>query len=97
MALIDEVKLAIGLSDSTYDAEITTFISACKTDLSFGNVDAIADSNAEVKTAIITYCNFMFQLIHGDTDRAERLKAAYDSLKTQMGLSSSFRDWGDLS
>lgn len=92
--LLNKVKLSLQLSDSTFDTELTGYIASAKTDLGFGNVDTISESDDLTATAIVTYCSWMFHLVHGDQPRAKDLLVAYNSLKTQMGTSSSYRDWG---
>lgn len=94
--LLAKVKLSLGLSDDTYNTELQGFMHSAVTDLGFGNVDVVDDSDDMTATAIITFCNYQFQLIHGDMTRAEALKISYDSYKTQMGMNSKYRDWGEL-
>lgn len=94
--LLSNVKLALGLTDTTFDTEITSFIASAKTDLGFGNVDTISETDDLTITAIILFCSYQFQLMHGAIDRANALKECYDSIKTQMGGSSQYRNWGTL-
>jgi len=91
--LLPKVKLALGLTDATYDSELTGFIFSAYTDLNFGNVDTISETDELTTTAIILFCSYQFQLIHGAIDRANAIKGCYDSIKTQMGGSSYYRDW----
>lgn len=93
--LLPTVKLALGLTDSTFDTELTSFIESAKTDLGFGNVDTISETDDLTKTAITLFCSYQFQLMHGQLDRSNALKVCYDSIKTQMGGSSNYRNWGD--
>lgn len=93
--MLEDIKRALGLTDDLYNTEISGFIESAKIDLKFGNVDEVTTTDALTKDAIIAFCCYMFYTIHGELDRANALKVAYDNLKTQMGFSSRYRDWGD--
>lgn len=96
MALINDAKLAIGITDATYNEEIGSLIESAKIDLGFGNVDTINENDKLCKDAIIAFVAYNFNAMHGDMQRAQLLKNAYDNYKMQMGLSSRYRNWGDL-
>lgn len=91
--LLQKVKLALGLTDTTFDAELTSFIASAKTDLGFGNVDTVDDTDELTQTAIVLYCSWHFQLLQGAIDRANAIMGCYNSIKEQMGLSSKYRDY----
>lgn len=93
MTLLQRVKLALGLTDNTYDAELTGFIASAKVDLGFGNVDTVAIDDELTQTAIVLYCSWHFQLLQGAIDRANAIMSCYNSIKEQMGLSSKYRDY----
>lgn len=95
MALLNDAKLALDITDDLYNDEINGLIDSAKIDLTFGNVDTVTETDVLCKRAIIAYVVWNFQALHGDMQRAQLLKNAYDDLKTQMGLNSRYRDWGD--
>lgn len=91
--LLPKVKLALGLTDTTFDTELTGLIASAETDLGFGNVDTIAETDELTATAVVLFCSYQFHLMHGQLERSNALKECYDSIKTQMGGSSLYRDW----
>lgn len=92
MALLDATKLALRITTTAYDAEITSLIEAGKLDLGVAGVELPETLDALVTRAIITYvrCNF------GTPDDYEKVKAAYDEQKAQLSMATGYTDWGDL-
>lgn len=86
------VKTALQIASSTFDAELTTYIAGAEVDLGFGNVDTFDNTDDLTKTAVATYCGYRFELLHGDTAKAEKLFTAYNEIKTQMGFSSLYNE-----
>ena len=89
--LIDDVKLALRVTVSAYDAEITSLIEAAKQDLSIAGVVLPEEPDAVTKRAIITYCRANF----GSPADYDRMKAAYDEQKAQLATHTGHTDWGD--
>ena len=90
MALLDDVKLALRISNNAFDSEINDLIAAAKADLQLSGVDptkAADDNDPLIKRAVITYvkANFGF-----DNPDAERLQRAYDMLKAHLTLSTEY-------
>lgn len=89
MALLDDVKLALRISSSAFDSEISDLIEAAKADLKLSGVDhgKMLDDDPVIKRAIVTYvkANFGF-----DNPDAERLQRAYDMLKAHLTLSTEY-------
>lgn len=92
MALLDDVKLALRISSSAFDTEITDLIDAAKADLKLSGV--IAEKVDEdppdtlIKRAITVYAKANFGW---DNPDAERLQQAYDMLKMHLSLSAEYR------
>lgn len=79
--MLSIVKLAMRLTTTAYDAEISNLITAACGDL--GIVDVIAspdDTDPLLQRAIITYCRLHF----GTPEDYDKLKASYDEQKAQL-------------
>lgn len=79
--LIDTVKLAMRITASAYDAEISRLIDAAVADLGIVDVEATNDtSDSLLIQAIITFVRLNF----GTPDDYDKLKASYDEQKAQL-------------
>lgn len=89
MALIDDVKKALRISNSAHDTEVTDLIAAGKLDLEYSALDAayIVDTDALVKRALTLYCKAHFGY---DNPDAQRYAEAYEKLKISMALSGEY-------
>lgn len=90
--MLEKVKLAMGITTSAYDAEISGLIDAALLDLGIAGVDAAANYDSMVQRAVIIYCRMMF---HSPAD-FENLRWAYESLKGQMAIATGYTEWGAL-
>jgi uncharacterized phage protein (predicted DNA packaging) len=96
MALLDDVKLALRISSSAFDSEITDLIEAAKADLQLSGVKqekADDDNDPLIKRAIIVYCKANFGY---DNPEAERFQQSYDMLKQHLSLSYDYRVVNDV-
>lgn len=95
--MLDRVKLALLISDDDFDSELTTLIEAAALDLGIAGVEGLTvstDTNdAIVIQAIITYCAYQFELMHGSLDRSAAYKKSYDEQKAQLGMSTGYTTW----
>ena len=95
--MLDKVKLALALSANTFDTELRELITAAVLDLKIAEVNSEAvtsePTDSLVSRAITSYCVYHFELEHGDTNKAERFKAAYDEQKAQMGMREGYTVW----
>ena len=91
MSTLDNVKMALRITTTAYDSELTYLIAAAKLDLGVAGVIVPESLDALVERAIITYCKLHF----GIPDDAERLKRAYDEQKAQLVTATGYTDWGD--
>lgn len=87
--MLDKVKLALRLTTTAYDTELTGYINAAKIDLGIAGVDLPTELDAIVETAIITYCRIHF----GTPSDYDRLKASYDEQKAQLSMADGYTTW----
>ena len=83
------VKLALRVTTSAFDSEITSLIDAAKLDLGVAGVVLPETLDAIVQQAIITYCRMNF----GQPDEYERLKRSYDEQKAQLATCTGYTSW----
>lgn len=94
--MLDDVKLALRLTTTAYDEELTALISAGLGDLGVAGVVPPEEDEAEptddplIKTAVTTYCKIHF----GSPSDYERLKRSYDEQKAQLASCTGYTDWG---
>lgn len=94
MAILDDAKLALRISNTAFDNEINDLISAARQDLTLSGIldtKANDDSDVLIKRAIIVYvkANFGF-----DNPDVEKLQQSYESLKISLALSTDYT--GDI-
>jgi len=90
MAMLDDVKIALRVSHTALDGEITDLIAAARQDLILSGVlpaKANLDTDALVKRAIITYVKAHFGY---DNPDADRLTIAYHNLKAHLTLAGDY-------
>ena len=90
--MLDQVKLALRISTTAYDTELTYLIEAAKLDLGIAGVVLPEELNALVQKAVITYCKMSFGL----PEDYDRLKRSYDEQKAQLSTATGYTDWGDV-
>ena len=95
--MLDRVKLALLISGNDFDSELTDMIDAAAKDLGIAGVDALVistDTNdALIIRAIITYCGYQFEIVHGSLDRSAAFKKSYDEQKAQLGMATGYTTW----
>lgn len=94
MALLDDLKKALRISNAEYNTEVQDLINSAKLDLEITGIVAakILDTDALIKRAITLYCKTHFGYNNPDADR---LSQAYDSLKTHLVLSGDYNGAND--
>lgn len=96
--MLERVKLALLISGNDFDSELMDDINAAAKDLGIAGVEGLTVStdsdDALVIRAIITYCGYQFELMHGSLDRSEAFKKSYDEQKAQLGMASGYTVWG---
>lgn len=97
--MLDRVKLALLITSDDFDTELMDDIDAAAKDLGIAGVDALVistDTNdALIIKAIITYCGYQFELMHGSISRSEAFKKSYDEQKAQMGMATGYTTWSN--
>lgn len=89
--LLEKVKLALRITTTAFDSEITDLIAAARADLGIAGV-LIEDEMAPlIIRAVTTYCRANF----GQPEDYEHMKAAYDEQKAQLRTATGYTDWGD--
>lgn len=79
--MLEKVKLALRVTTTTFDSELTDLMSAACSDLGIVGVTATTSTTDPLLIrAIITYCKLHF----GEPDEYDRLKASYDEQKAQL-------------
>lgn len=95
--MLARVKLALMLSTTDFDTELTGLIQAAIKDLNIAGVEGESvkpDTCDEIVIrAIVTYACYQFELIHGDQNRAKNLKVSYDEQKAQLSMSTGYTVW----
>ena len=89
MAMLDDVKLALRITTTSYDSELTNLIAAAKQDMGIAGVTVPTTINEIVERAIITYCKMSF----GIPEDYDRLKQSYDEQKAQLSNATGYTDW----
>ena len=84
--MLNKVKLALRISTSAFDTEITDLIASAKADLGLVGIE-VDEGEPLIARAIITYCRVNF----GEPDDYERLKRSYDEQKAQLKSSLLYR------
>ena len=95
--MLNRVKLALLISDNDFDNELNELINAAAKDLGIGGVEGLtvttSTNDAIVIRAIITYCGYQFELMHGSLDRSNAFKKSYDEQKAQLSMSTGYTVW----
>lgn len=87
--MLEKVKMVLRLTTDSFDDELKILIGSAKKDLGMANVDFLTESDPMIIRAVCTYC----RLYWGQPEDYERLKMAYDELKSQLGMSSGYTDY----
>lgn len=91
--MLDKVKLAWNRTDNTFDTEINSLIESAKIDLGIAGVTLPTPYNDMADRAIVLYCLFHLELEHGDPNKSEKFKTAYDEVKAQLSMATGYTAW----
>lgn len=92
MALtLGKVKMALRISTTAYDDELTDLMAAAQQDLGIAGVVLPEELDEICSRAVITYCKMSFGL----PEDYDRLKRSYDEQKAQLSTATGYTDWGD--
>ena len=92
--MLELVKLALRISGTAYDAELTMLIDACLAELNAMNVAANVGSDGvpvsdQVKTAVIAYCKWLF----GNNEDKDQWRDIYHTKLAQLKTMTGYTDW----
>ena len=89
--MLEKVKLALRISTTKYDSELTDLIESAKLDMGIAGVVIPETIDALVTKAVVTYCKMSFGL----PEDYDRLKMSYDEQKAQLRTATGYTDWGE--
>ena len=87
MALIDDIKAILRISNTAYNTEITDLIAAAKADLGICGLLDTSEMDPLIKRAITLYCKANFGF---DNPDAVKLQQSYEMLRNHLSLSADY-------
>lgn len=93
--MLDKVKLAWNRTDDTFDSEITELIDSAELDLGIAGVVLPETLTAIAERAVTLYCLTHLELEHGDPNKADKFKIAYDENKAQLSMATGYTTWSN--
>lgn len=87
--MLSKVKLALRITTSAFDSELTDLIAAAQLDLGIAGVTVPAPLDELVGRAIITFCKMSFGL----PEDYDMLKKSYDEQKAQLVTATGYTTW----
>lgn len=84
--MLEAVRLALRITSTAFDSEITALIKACKIDLRIAGVVNIRDSDPLIVRAVTLYAKANF----GYADDGEKYLKSYEMLKTSLCLAGDY-------
>jgi len=94
--MLENIKAALGITSNVFDDEISANIlvaladMGCTTDIT--NLD---DTDPLITTAVMTYCAYQHNLLHGNADLSDKFKDSYESQKKTLLMSSTYTTFGE--
>ena len=83
------IKTALGISASVYDAELTALIASAEADLRLSGIVAYDDADPLIITAVTAYC----QSNRGtDADKRQKYVEMYKAQKRNLMLASEYTE-----
>ena len=89
MNILTAAKIALRITTTAFDAQISDLIDAALLDLEAAGVINADPNDALVRQAVITYVRLHF----GEPDEWDRIKASYDEQKAQMSTRTGYNAW----
>lgn len=89
---LEEVKLALRIKNSAYDAEIISLIAAAQATMAASGVSADHAEDPMYKAAITAYCKAHFGV---ENENADRWNAIFDNIVQHMSLCGTYNDRGE--
>lgn len=93
--MLAEVKKALGITSGVFDSEIMRNIEAALADLCLVDIteESAVLSDPLVLNAVVSYCGYQHNLLHGSLDLSQRFEAAYEKQKATFITSSKYTEW----
>lgn len=89
---LEQVKLALRLKNSAYDAEITALIAAAQATMAASGISADHDSDPMYQAAVTAYCKAHFGMENEDGDRWNEI---FRGIVEHMSLCGLYNDRGE--
>lgn len=90
--MLEKVRLALRITTTAFDSELTDLINAAYVDLGIAGVENKEETDPIIIRAVATYCRMNF----GEVSDYDRLKASYDEQKAQLSMASDYTDYSML-
>jgi len=90
--MLEKVRLALRITTTAFDSELTDLINAAYVDLGIAGVENKEETDPIIIRAVTTYCRMNF----GEVSDYDRLKASYDEQKAQLSMASDYTDYSML-
>ncbi len=90
--MLNEIKVAVRVSHSAFDAEILELIDEARADLMLSGISSVKandDTDPLIKRAIKTYCKANFGF---DNPDSERLQQSYEMIKQHLSLAGDYKE-----
>ena len=95
--MLEKVKTALLITQDVFDEELKDVINAAFIDLGIAGVqgDAVKEATTDgaVIRAVVSYCGYHFEMMHGSLDRSNAFKQSYDEQKAQLGMATGYTVW----
>ena len=87
--MFEKIKQRVRIKTDLLNGEIQDLIDEAKADLELAGILSakIIDTDPLILRAVSTYCRAYYE---SDNVKAERLQAAYESIKAHLGLSEEY-------
>ena len=95
--MLDKIKLALLITTNDFDSELIDLMYAAFIDLNIGDIDPekteSSTTDPAIIRAVITYCGYQFEILHGSLERSAAFKKSYDEQKAQLSNASGYTDF----
>ena len=85
--MLEEVKLALRVSNDAYDSEIINLIESAKMDLQISGIIRIDETDPLIRRAVFLFAKSSFGI---DNPNAEKFYDSYVMLKQHLSLSGDY-------
>lgn len=94
--MLEKVKAALGITSRVFNEEIEDNIAAALADMEYTtDITYLERSDSLISRAIISYCAYMHNMLHGSADLSDKFKKAYEEQKKALLMSSQYTNYGE--